>query len=1330
MQKLFSATFLLLTFFQLSMAQTALQFPATTPPNAASFTQYSKVPVGEFTGIADIKVPLYDIKVDNLHIPVYLSYYAKGVQPNVHSGWVGTGWSLTANGVITRKMNGLPDECQDDRIIGYGSTGNYINHNLGWYYSINRIPLQGSSWASINNINEYCGSAYGNPPGVITDSSPDEFDFSINGISGAFFLGEDGNWKVRSAGGETIAVQATLGADTLQDFPLGVSDYSPQAYQNQAVIRNTFTQFTLIAGDGTRYIFGKAASNGPNTSIDFSRMTASGNDNNNGVLPVAWHITEIDLPSGKKISYTYFRDGHQFSYSSTYSSVYQGSTAAVPPYITNLFLGLSSYTNSATTTTSANLNMSVSDPVYLQSIVFPEGQLVFNSTPSREVDTVEVQPSGLPILKDIITHQSTGEGADNFFTYVDLDMNINTFHSNIYEPHQTNFNTQSVPISNWYKLNDIELDDYNGKKLKDIKLMYTKDVCTRLFLSSVQEYGYYNNTGGVSLPPYTFTYNAMALPPYASLHTDHWGFYNGPASVHAFPALQVDAHNFVTTNFQKLYYNFRQPDTNYVQAGILTKIVFPTGGYSQFSYQPNTYRKWVGGLPPTVTTQTADSVGAGVRVWKIVTTDNANLTPVTYVYNYATDLTSNISSGVLGMQRPTYSDVGSTLTFKWGVKGAILSTTENVNYNFWSTNAVYPSQNDDGNIVTYSNVIERQSGNGTYNGMKVSVFSNHDNGYANNPPDMAEWTFVNEMDLYHYSDRAFERGMLLSETTYDQNNNPIKKIQNTYNTDTTRFNIFARSIYSSIRMQSLANVYGTAQPFPVYFTRNSAIRNYVFYPFLQQTVETVYATDGSGSHVGTTKNFAYDPNWNGFAGTKNLIQTQKTDSKGQTVTNKVRYPLDFSLSGITSNNVSNSDIFTQGLFNLQSNFYAVSTPVESIGQFTDINGNVKTTGAMLNSFDSNLPFPAISYKAAITNPSTALLQTGVTIAPNGSGIQFGTLSKDATYEPRTYVDHYDSYGNIIQEHTANGANQAYQWGYNHEYLVAVVKNAAEDLTTDTTITNGTGYGDVYPPASGSGPYTSSFTATAGGNIPLSLAFSSYRGQANNCAVVVCTINGTTTSGASFNSNQVQLCVYAGGPACSTVPSTGSIAIPAAGNYTLNVSYLFNPTLSSGVTVYVAYSYAKTNTTITTTGVNDVFYDSFEEGDGNSALNVSKTGHYSFIGTASLPYTQNMNNLDTGKYTLSYWLLSGGTWTLQTSTVPVTTSSYSVRIIGQIDDVRFYPAKAMMTTYTYDPLVGMTSSTDEKNQVTYYDYDSLLRMMSVRDKDGNIIKHLDYHYQGQ
>lgn len=56
--------------------------------------------------------------------------------------------------------------------------------------------------------------------------------------------------------------------------------------------------------------------------------------------------------------------------------------------------------------------------------------------------------------------------------------------------------------------------------------------------------------------------------------------------------------------------------------------------------------------------------------------------------------------------------------------------------------------------------------------------------------------------------------------------------------------------------------------------------------------------------------------------------------------------------------------------------------------------------------------------------------------------------------------------------------------------------------------------------------------------------------------------------------------------------------------------------------------------------------------------------------------------------------------------------------------------AQVTTYTYNPLVGMTSSTDSKGMTTTYEYDSFQRLMNVKDKDGNIVKHNDYHYQNQ
>lgn len=54
--------------------------------------------------------------------------------------------------------------------------------------------------------------------------------------------------------------------------------------------------------------------------------------------------------------------------------------------------------------------------------------------------------------------------------------------------------------------------------------------------------------------------------------------------------------------------------------------------------------------------------------------------------------------------------------------------------------------------------------------------------------------------------------------------------------------------------------------------------------------------------------------------------------------------------------------------------------------------------------------------------------------------------------------------------------------------------------------------------------------------------------------------------------------------------------------------------------------------------------------------------------------------------------------------------------------------AMVTTYTYDPLVGVTSIIDPKGHTVYYGYDDFDRLKQVKDASGNILNENEYNYK--
>jgi len=66
----------------------------------------------------------------------------------------------------------------------------------------------------------------------------------------------------------------------------------------------------------------------------------------------------------------------------------------------------------------------------------------------------------------------------------------------------------------------------------------------------------------------------------------------------------------------------------------------------------------------------------------------------------------------------------------------------------------------------------------------------------------------------------------------------------------------------------------------------------------------------------------------------------------------------------------------------------------------------------------------------------------------------------------------------------------------------------------------------------------------------------------------------------------------------------------------------------------------------------------------------------------------------------------------------------------INNLREILPKAMVTTYAYKPLVGITFMTDPRGYTTRYEYDEFNRLKFVKDAEGNILSENQYNYRTQ
>jgi len=78
-------------------------------PSVTSFQAVNFLPMNEYTGRTDVNIPIINIKLGDLIIPVNLSYNTGGVKVNSLSSSVGLNWTLNAGGVIVREIKGSGD---------------------------------------------------------------------------------------------------------------------------------------------------------------------------------------------------------------------------------------------------------------------------------------------------------------------------------------------------------------------------------------------------------------------------------------------------------------------------------------------------------------------------------------------------------------------------------------------------------------------------------------------------------------------------------------------------------------------------------------------------------------------------------------------------------------------------------------------------------------------------------------------------------------------------------------------------------------------------------------------------------------------------------------------------------------------------------------------------------------------------------------------------------------------------------------------------------------------------------------------------------------------
>ncbi|MEI6946323.1 DUF5977 domain-containing protein [Paraflavisolibacter sp. H34] len=535
----------------------------------------------------------------------------------------------------------------------------------------------------------------------------------------------------------------------------------------------------------------------------------------------------------------------------------------------------------------------------------------------------------------------------------------------------------------------------------------------RLRLEAVQEMAVDGKTP--SKPPYSFAYNTSSgsLPDRATADLDHWGFYNAAGNKSLVPNISVRRPGRPDLVVGKDAY--REASFEGSSATILTKMTYPTGGYSTFEYELNQ-----GWFPGNIV-----RVAGGLRIKRIVDYSFENRQAVARNYTYTQD--DGATSGRGGIL-PVYS-INSTYQhyqepFSYGHDTECETRLGKVAYGLITTtvsaNSIMGLGSFQGSHLGYQQVTEFLTDvtNGQPLGKTV---------YRYRTGDMHEYEEdIGSGDLTGQS--VFDNnGKLLKEMAYEYKYNFLKSIYAfTVQADEFQTN---KKLYCRTSSNYFRN-YGDWEKRSQecvetrrYATRlylNGYGRSYSSKQLVQQT-EKIY-DQLSDAYLTSTKTMTYGNGAHAFPG-----KIEQTTTEGEVMVTERKYAGDYVMTAW-------NDEATKGLLNLVSK-NILGAEVESVQYRQKADGSRRRyISGSVTTYHSALPYPEKVYRLEVASPLTSL---------ESSAVKEGVFILAPEYQLAGSF-RYDAGGNLLEQAKAHDRTTTYLWEGN--LVAASVENAASEVT--------------------------------------------------------------------------------------------------------------------------------------------------------------------------------------------------------------------------------------------------------------------------------------------